>query len=172
MRARAAPCPGVLGPARTAPPPLRARGGVLSPSPSPPEPFALPLRCAIHSRSCANGCAPLPCARSSPPRLYPASLACTRGHFGTVTDSARTLLHSRLGVSGRAGGGSASCTPVCERGGSGRGAARNPGESGDWPGQGRLWGLTVPPLLPLEGQGERHGNAGRAKRARVGPVKR
>ena len=42
MRARAAPCPGVLGPARTAPPPLRTRGGVPSPSPSPPEPLRTP----------------------------------------------------------------------------------------------------------------------------------
>ena len=36
------PAPGVLGPARTAPPPLRTRGGVPSPSPSPPEPLRTP----------------------------------------------------------------------------------------------------------------------------------
>ena len=48
----------------------------------------------------------------------------------------------------------ASCAPACKRGGQWRGAARYPGESGDWLRQGGLWGLAVPPLLPSEGKGD------------------
>ena len=148
------PAPGVLGPARTAPPPLRARGGVPSPSPTSPEPppcarsspprlYPVPLACTrgVPSPS-PTPPEPLPCARSSPSRLYPASLARTWGRSVAVTDSTRTLSHSRFGVSGRAaGGGSALPVPPLAKGeGSGEAPRAIRGKVGTGPGRGDCGG--------------------------------